>query len=191
MRTTLLAFTAIIMVCTQAVAADINIKPTYSSHDLSAFPKWLDALDRTKSQSQSSAYTQFVDSLQNLSPKLRMQVANEYFNKFPYIEDQDNWGVEDYWETPYELIAKGGDCEDYTIAKYMALKATGTPAKDMEIAVVYDMQRNGFLHAVLLVREGGKRYVLDNQNKAILPIEKVTRYKMIYTINEAGWESYF
>ena len=38
------------------------------------------------------------------------------------------WGVPDRWSPPLETLATGrGDCEDYAIAKYVALTAAGIP----------------------------------------------------------------
>jgi predicted transglutaminase-like cysteine proteinase len=55
-----------------------------------------------------------------------LQKVNDFFNKIPYLTDQEHWGVPDYWATPAEMVASwGGDCEDYAIAKYMSLKELG------------------------------------------------------------------
>jgi len=52
-----------------------------------------------------------------------MKLFNRFWNKVPYYSDLDHWKVEDYWATPIEMLASnGGDCEDYSIAKYFSLK---------------------------------------------------------------------
>ena len=54
----------------------------------------------------------------------------------------DVWGVMDYWETPAEFFQKSGDCEDFAIAKYFALRDLGFPASQMRIVVLKDTLRN-------------------------------------------------
>ena len=41
--------------------------------------------------------------------------------------DLAQWGVTDRWSAPLATLASGrGDCEDYAIAKYVALREAGT-----------------------------------------------------------------
>ena len=48
--------------------------------------------------------------------------VNTFFNRLPFVADMAHWGVEDYWASPAETFASnGGDCEDFSIAKYFAL----------------------------------------------------------------------
>ena len=180
------------LVCSNAFAFSLELKPTYSSHDLSTFSKWNAVLDRMKEQKpiETTPYNDFIISLNNISSAEKIKKVNDYFNSFQYVEDRDNWGVEDYWETPFELIAKGGDCEDYAIAKYMALRDSGIPIKNLKLTVVNDMNNGGVIHMVLIVSNDGRRYLLDNQIKQIVDISKVSRYRIIYTINEQVWEKY-
>ena len=48
--------------------------------------------------------------------------ANDFFNALPWISDDEHWGKRDYWATPIEMLAtNGGDCEDFSIGKYLTL----------------------------------------------------------------------
>src|SRR5690554_7786744 len=49
----------------------------------------------------------------------QVQLVNSFFNRVPFVSDLQHWNQEDYWATPVEMLAtNGGDCEDYSIAKY-------------------------------------------------------------------------
>ncbi|HEX3971290.1 MAG TPA: hypothetical protein VHX19_08195 [Stellaceae bacterium] len=54
--------------------------------------------------------------------------ANDALNHVPYVPTTRNWGRPMYWEAPLEFLAYGGQCQDYAIAKYMALRQGGVPA---------------------------------------------------------------
>ena len=59
----------------------------------------------------------------------KLKAVNDFFNqRLAYMEDIDNWGVQDYWASPLESLGKGaGDCEDYAIGKYFTLTSLGVP----------------------------------------------------------------
>ncbi|MCB1551178.1 MAG: transglutaminase-like cysteine peptidase, partial [Alphaproteobacteria bacterium] len=76
--------------------------------------------------------------------------VNTLLNKVKYIGDSRNWGKSDYWETPVEFLTRGGDCEDFAIAKYVSLRALGVPESLLRIAVVKDLEK-GIPHAILIV----------------------------------------
>jgi Predicted periplasmic protein len=65
-----------------------------------------------------------------------------------------------------EFISKSGDCEDYSIVKYYALKSLGIPVENMRIVVLNDSIRN-LDHSVLAVDVDGKIYILDNVSNLV------------------------
>ncbi len=72
-----------------------------------------------------------------------LERANDYYNFQPYLLDIRHWGHDDYWATPAEFLASnGGDCEDYAIAKYFALKEVGVPIERMRIVYVMALTRD-------------------------------------------------
>ena len=78
----------------------------------------------------------------------RRQV-NGIFNQVPYRTDQQHWGAEDYWATPTEMLGSfGGDCEDYSISKYLSLKEIGVPVEKLRITYVRALKL-GESHMVL------------------------------------------
>jgi predicted transglutaminase-like cysteine proteinase len=49
------------------------------------------------------------------------------------MSDLAQYGVEDYWAAPLESLSSGaGDCEDYAIAKYVALEESGVASNDLQ-----------------------------------------------------------
>jgi len=166
----------------------------FKSNDVSAFKKWTSTINKYDEQMNLSSMTSarvmvWKDVLDNLKHNSTIdQVAgvNDFINKFQYINDSDNYEQSDYWATPLEFISKGGDCEDFAIAKYASLKALGFSPSQMRIAVVRDTIKD-IPHAVLIVYVEGKSFVLDNQDKQVEETASVTRYKPIFSINSSGW----
>ena len=113
----------------------------------------------------------------------KLKAVNTFFNQWPYKEDILVWKVEDYWATPYEFVRKSGDCEDYAIAKYFALRSLGVPASQMRIVAVMEKIRN-IGHAVLVVYMNDNAYVLDNLTNLILSHSRLTNYEPKFSVNE-------
>ena len=78
-------------------------------------------------------------------------------------DDQTQWGVADHWSAPFETLnSNRGDCEDYAIVKYLALRAAGISQDDVKIIIL----RNVFPeddHAAVAARVDGEWLILDNR----------------------------
>ena len=79
------------------------------------------------------------------------------------VSDKAQYAREEYWALP---TARGGDCEDFALAKKHALIAQGVAPERLLIATVLDRQRNP--HAVLVLRTEDGDFVLDNQTNRIV-----------------------
>lgn len=111
--------------------------------------------------------------------------TNDLINQIPYLDDQENWGPIDYWATPKEFYARRrGDCEDYAIAKYFALKAAGFPITDMVLTVGYINNESEDGHMYLIIRHHGEFFVLDNIDPDVRPIKEAVYMEIQFTINE-------
>jgi predicted transglutaminase-like cysteine proteinase len=128
----------------------------------------------------------FLDTLRGQGRLGQLQAVNQWANAKPYVDDFVNWRVPDYWETPGEFIAHGGDCEDYAIAKYFSLVRLGFPVQDLRIVVVDDSAAHVF-HAVLAARLDGVVWLLDNLNQNMVAMNSVTHYTPVYSLNQEGW----
>lgn len=124
-----------------------------------------------------------------VKPSREMLVqVNRQANRQPYHADMDLWGASDFWALPEEFALRGGDCEDYAIAKYVALRERGVSADDLRIAVGYD-HRRGDYHAVLKVRAEGRWLTLDMEIDSPLEPAQIAHFETIYTIAEGGlWD---
>ncbi len=62
----------------------------------------------------------------------------------------------DRWSAPLVTFASGrGDCEDYAIAKYVALREAGIAEADLRLVISHD-SAIGEDHAVVTARVDGK-----------------------------------
>lgn len=171
------------------------------SANIDLFPKWKGTLARyfderhlIDAPCESSRFnrchlaewSRFLKGLANRSPMDQIVAVNARMNRKRYILDPKNYGVNDYWATPRQFLERHGDCEDYAIAKYMSLRALGFDASRLRIVVLKDMNL-GLAHAVLVVYDAGRAYVLDNQIKTVVPADRVYHYKPYYSINESYW----
>ena len=101
--------------------------------------------------------------------------------------DLVQWGVTDRWSAPLATLASGrGDCEDYAIAKYVALREAGVAKGDVRFVIVRDLA-NGNDHAVLAVRVDGKWLLLDNRRLVLLEDKAMARNIVpLFVFDESG-----
>lgn len=68
----------------------------------------------------------------------QLTLVNQFFNHhIQYVDDLILWKKSDYWATPLELMgARAGDCEDFTIAKYLSLLELGIPVEQLRLIYV-------------------------------------------------------
>lgn len=162
-----------------------------------ALPKWKRVLSKVKGQVQTlgsctsaktcpPGATSWQRIMKQAKGKERMEqlrMINSFFNKWPYRLDQDAYGVSDWWATPQEFLKISGDCEDYAIIKYFALRELGFSQDELRIVVVKDRIR-GIAHAVLAVFTHGDAYILNNISDAIFTHGKYRHYIPQYSLNE-------
>jgi predicted transglutaminase-like cysteine proteinase len=114
--------------------------------------------------------------------------VNRFFNQVEFVDDINHWKKNDYWATPVEFLStNGGDCEDFSIAKYFSLRALGVPAVKLRLMYVKALRYN-MAHMVLAYYETPKSIplVLDNLNKDILPANKRRDLRPVYSFNGEG-----
>lgn len=163
------------------------------SGSLKAFTKWTSMFQRFNASLNSnnggaelSKFRQDLQGLKNLPLNQMVTRVNSMMNAKRYVADSANYGQNDYWATPVEFMKRGGDCEDYAIAKYTALRALGVPENRLRIAIVQDMQKN-IPHAVLIVYTDQGAMILDNQIKTAKRADSIKHYKPIFSINQNAW----
>ncbi|EOD53623.1 transglutaminase-like cysteine peptidase [Aeromonas molluscorum] len=134
---------------------------------------------------RAEAYARLLRPRAGTTDQQKIVLVNNYFNNLTYSEDPKLWGMDDYWANPLEFIgARGGDCEDYSIAKYYTLMELGVEEKKLRLAYVKAVRYNAF-HMVTLYFPTPKAdpLVLDNINGRILPGSKRTDLIPVYSFD--------
>lgn len=160
---------------------------------LDAFTKWSGMFERFEKELRTAKGQAAAQDLrERLSlygqlplPEMAKKV-NAMMNEKAYIVDKKNWGKSDYWATPIEFMARGGDCEDFAIAKYAALRALGVSESRLRLAIVHDEEKN-IPHAVLVVYTDDEPLILDNQIKSVRSAVSISHYRPIFSINREAW----
>lgn len=123
-----------------------------------------------------------------LNERDKLELVNNFFNLVPYYTDMEHWGVEDYWATPFEkLTTFGGDCEDYSIAKYFTLRELGVDDGKMRITYVKALNWDE-AHMVLTYAPDPRTIplVLDNLMGEIKPATERKDLVPVYSFNVQG-----
>ncbi|MDL2272280.1 transglutaminase-like cysteine peptidase [Desulfovibrio sp. OttesenSCG-928-I05] len=128
-----------------------------------------------------------------------LRMVNGYFNQWKPAADSKAWGQDEHWATPAEFVSKrGGDCEDYAIAKYFALRHLKVPPDKMRIVIIRQRKDSGAyekqLHAVLAVLGPSNNaetwFILDNNARPRDGITLHTQYDRrfipLLSMNENG-----
>jgi predicted transglutaminase-like cysteine proteinase len=102
------------------------------------------------------------------------------------VSDFAQWGVPDRWSSPLETFSTGrGDCEDYAIAKYIALTEAGVAEEDVKLIIERDLATNQD-HAVVATRLNGHWIVLDNRWFALVRDAESRRMIPLFVLNYNG-----
>ena len=118
----------------------------------------------------------------------KLKRVNDFFNQMEFVDDIKHWGEEDYWATPVEFLAtRGGDCEDFSIAKYFTLKAMGFAEEKLNLTYVKALKYN--VHHMVLTYYSdpdAEPLVLDNLVREIKPASQRLDLIPIYSFNGIG-----
>ena len=119
--------------------------------------------------------------------RARIGVINRAINlAIEPVSDLAQWGVLDRWSAPLATLTSGrGDCEDYAIAKYVALTAAGVSADDVKLVIVRNLAA-GEDHAVAAVRLDDKWIVLDNRRLTLLEDIEMPRVLPLFVLDHDG-----
>ncbi len=132
---------------------------------------------------------QRLQALASKAPVNRqLRLVNSFFNRANFVSDIRHWGEEDYWATPVELLTtNAGDCEDFSIAKYLTLKSMGVPDEQMRIVYVKALELNQ-AHMVLAwyPKPDADPLILDNLINEIKPASQRNDLEPVYSFNGEG-----
>ena len=102
------------------------------------------------------ALNTMLEKSKNSDLRTKLEKINDFFNDIKYASDQTVYGTSDYWANPYEFLAKDkGDCEDYAIAKYLALEYLGVPTSKISPTFKFslaNLEKCPFLTDLIAIR---------------------------------------
>ena len=106
------------------------------------------------------------------------------------MSDLAQYGQIDVWSSPLVTFASGaGDCEDYAIAKFAALRLAGVSPDDLRIVVMRDTI-HGEDHAVVAARLDDHWLTLDNRRMTMVEDAYVRNYRPTFVIDQYGVMQY-
>jgi len=114
-----------------------------------------------------------------------IHAVNDFFNRMHFVSDRKHWHRNDYWATPVEFLStNGGDCEDFSIAKYFTLRELGVPDEKLRITYVKALRLNQ-AHMVLAYYESpdSDPLILDNLIAQIRPASRRHDLLPVYSFN--------
>lgn len=128
---------------------------------------------------------------QHLAEAEKLRLVNRFFNRMDFVSDPMHWGQEDYWATPMEFLAtNGGDCEDFSVAKYFTLEALGVPMERLYLTYVKALTPNPVnqAHMVLAYYKtpDAEPVILDNLVPDIRPASARRDLIPVYSFNGKG-----
>ena len=150
--------------------------------------------DGDRDRCVSPAALQFlaiVDNAKAREGRARLGEINRAINlAIRPMSDLAQHGAIDVWSSPLVTFASGaGDCEDYAIAKFVALRHAGISPDDLRIVIMRDTIR-GEDHAVAAARLDGHWLMLDNRRMAMIEDANVSNARPTFVIDQYGVMQY-
>lgn len=141
------------------------------------------------------AWAQLLGELGGLGAMDQLNRVNGFFNRrIRFVDDIDIWRKADYWATPLETMGRGaGDCEDFTIAKYMTMRLAGM--SNSHLRLIYVRARIGRVdsglsqaHMVLgyYPEATDEPMILDNLVTDIRPASRRPDLTPVFSFNSEG-----
>jgi predicted transglutaminase-like cysteine proteinase len=141
------------------------------------------------------AWRAMIEAGKPLPERERLEMVNAFFNNNVLFED-DNivWKQADYWATPLETLGRGeGDCEDYSIGKYVTLGLLGVPIEKLRITYVraeLGLPGSGISQAHMVLAyyptPDGEPLVLDNLVSELRPASRRPDLRPVFGFNSQG-----
>lgn len=150
-------------------------------------------------QRYSEEAVQHLMQLRELSVQLmgaseltKVSMINDFTNQHvQFVDDIELWGMDDYWATPLETLGRGaGDCEDFSIAKYMLLKKLGISQDKLRLTYVKARMPSGNIRAHMVLAyyatPGSDPLILDNLSRELQPASRRKDLYPIFSFNDQG-----
>lgn len=139
-------------------------------------------------EARVASWNALIEKGKDWSDQRRLDAANDFVNQLVFVDDIQHWKQQDYWATPLEtIVSGGGDCEDFSIAKYFTLTGMGMDEDKLRLTYVKALRLNQ-AHMVVSYYSNPKAMplVLDNLNTRILPANERDDLWPVYSFNGKG-----
>jgi len=126
-----------------------------------------------------------LDGVKSATDMEKLQAVNEFYNGVRYKSDMKVYKMKDYWATPEEFLGKDmGDCEDFVISKYFALRYLGIDSKKLFFTYVRSSKfKSPHMVLTYFKTPRSEPLILDNNNRRIFPASKRKDLTPIYNFN--------
>jgi len=139
-----------------------------------------------------SSWRKLMEEQRGQPVEQQLNAVNTFFNRrILYELDPVVWQQNDYWASPLEFMGRAtGDCEDYSISKYMTLLMLGVPNE--KLRMIYVRARTAGAkteaHMVLGYYEDptGEPVILDNLITSVRPASRRTDLSPVFSFNNQG-----
>jgi predicted transglutaminase-like cysteine proteinase len=175
------------------------IVPNYlqATKPMADYTRFLSALSNNYDGAAINRGDQWVEQLQRLQlapVEEQLTEVNRFFNRnIIWQSDTEIYGLDDFWATPTETMGLGkGDCEDFTIAKYVSLRQLGVPSDQLRLTYVKLQMTGGGSQAHMVLawyeKPGATPLILDNANPYVLPASKRRDLRPVFSFtSDALW----
>lgn len=171
------------------VFAMSNLQATEPSTNFTQFMSVLSSRYGDTAVLRGSAWQAALKKLESLPVTEQLTGINQFFNQtIRWQSDNEIYGENDFWATPTETLGLGrGDCEDFTIAKYVSLRHLGVPADQLRLTYVRLQMSGGHFQAHMVLawyaKPGAVPLILDNANTAILPASQRRDLRPVFSFS--------
>jgi len=126
-------------------------------------------------------FYEFFKEAKDFDELKKLNRVNNYINRIIGKGDESN-----EWITPKEFLIRGrGDCEDYAMTKYFALKKLNIDTNKLYLSVVKVKGSKNY-HMVLLYAKDNEIMVLDNLSWKLVSLKNRKNLKFFYAFNQYG-----
>src|SRR5713226_1950986 len=143
--------------------------------------------DASDCPSYAAQFLRLINAVKSKSGRAQLEEANRGVNAaIRFVTDFVQYGEADRWSAPLATFATAkGDCEDYAIAKYVALRDAGFPSDDLRIVMGRDRTIRQD-HAVLAARLDCRWLILDSQRSELIEDSRVRDLTPVFAIDHRG-----
>ena len=183
------AWRGLVLLCVSAALA------VFAQSDLNRMERLADARYGPATGDLVARWRDLIDQISHLPTQDRLAQVNRFFNRqVRWRQDVDIWGQNDYWATPLETLGRReGDCEDFSISKYMTLILAGVPVDQLRITYVkaaMGAPGSGLSQAHMVLAwyasPGAEPLILDNLISEIRPASRREDLKPVFGFNTQG-----